>query len=241
MENMRNPDIVSYFILSAIRALLCEVRINMRQVSIEYRKEEKRFILYLFYDQPLTQQEEDYDVPGTITVEIGCDFPDPDVVLNWEDQIIVVPYPTQIPQKGICIFRRYEPGLKQDELAKFKPQMRSSPDLEDNGDLIISANRALQGEVRPNMRKVSVEYIKEEKKCILYLFYDKPLSEEEKYDDVAGRIMTKLRRDFPEAQDVIWEHQISVIPYPDRIPQQMFCIYRRYEATPKEHEGDPNW
>ena len=94
-------------ICSVNKAFLCEIRPNMRRASAEYIKEEKRFILYIFWDKPMTQEEENYDISGTILTDIGCDFLDPDV--SWEDENIVVPYPQRLPEKGISIFRRYEP------------------------------------------------------------------------------------------------------------------------------------
>lgn len=65
-------------IWSVNKALWCEVRPNMRQVSAEYIKEEKRFILYIFWDKPMTVEEDNYSIAGTILTEIGCDFFDPE-------------------------------------------------------------------------------------------------------------------------------------------------------------------
>jgi hypothetical protein len=62
----------------------------------------------LYYDKPLTQEELDYDVPGTIIAELISDFPKPDDV-EWKDNIIVLPYPNRLPNRGLCIFQRYEP------------------------------------------------------------------------------------------------------------------------------------
>lgn len=106
MPNLENIDRVD-LILSANRALLGEVRPNMRRVCIEYLKNEKKMILYFFYDSPPTQEELDYDVEGTISVEMSCDFPEE---LNWEEKSFVLPYPAKIPDKGISVFRRYEPS-----------------------------------------------------------------------------------------------------------------------------------
>ena len=93
-------------ILSANRALLCEVRPNMRKVCVEYLKSEKKIILYFFYDSPPTQEDLDYDVEGTILTEMSCDFPGD---IQWENKSIVLPYPERISNGGICVFRRYEP------------------------------------------------------------------------------------------------------------------------------------
>ncbi len=81
----------------------------MRKISVEYINEEKRFIIYLYYDKPLSQEELDYDVAGTIIAEISSNFPD-SIDIHWDDKIIVLPYPDRIPDKGICVYRRYEPS-----------------------------------------------------------------------------------------------------------------------------------
>lgn len=227
-----NLENVTDLIISTNGGLLCEIRPNMRQVSVEYIKKERRCILYLFYDKPLTQEEEDYDVPGTIIADFSCDFPDSHGVI-WDEEIIVVPYPAKIPQKGICIFRRYEPGLNDNLDEKFRVQMKSRPDLQDADDLVMSVNRALQGEVRPNMRYVSAKYIKEEKRLVLHLVYDQPLTKEEEDYDVAGTILSKIKNDFPDAQEAVWESQIVVVPVVVRIPHKGIGIYRRYEKVPE--------
>ncbi len=98
---------ITDFILSANRALWCEIRPNMRKISFEYIKEEKRFVLYIYYDKPLTQEELDYDIPGTIIADISSDFPN-EIDVVWDEEVIVLPYPERLPQKGRCVYRRYE-------------------------------------------------------------------------------------------------------------------------------------
>ena len=94
-------------ILSGHRALLGEIRSNMRRVCVEYLKNEKKMILYFFYDSPPTQEELDYDVEGVVSAEMSCDFPQE---LHWEERSFVLPYPARIPENGINLFRRYEPS-----------------------------------------------------------------------------------------------------------------------------------
>ena len=97
-------------ILSANRALLCEVRPNMRKVSVEYIKNEKKIVLYFYYDSQVSQEELDYDVFGVISAEMSCDFPQE---IEWEEKLIVLPYPNKLPEEGICVYRRYEPSPKE--------------------------------------------------------------------------------------------------------------------------------
>lgn len=110
MENVPNPEKKSDLILYTSRACLGEIRPNMRQISICYIREEKKIILYVYYDKPLTQEELDYDVGGTILAEIISDFPQE---LEWQEEVIVLPYPKKIPEKGICVYSRYEPPPKE--------------------------------------------------------------------------------------------------------------------------------
>ncbi|MBA3603069.1 MAG: hypothetical protein H0W50_05390 [Parachlamydiaceae bacterium] len=103
----------SYLILCANSALLCEIRPNMRHISIEYLKDEKKIRIYFFYDTPPSQEDLDYDVEGTIIAEMSADFPDE---MQWEERSVVLPYPQRLPDVGICVYRRYEPSLPEDLL-----------------------------------------------------------------------------------------------------------------------------
>ncbi len=101
----------SYLIICANSALLCEIRPNMRQISVEYLKDEKKIRLYFFYDTPPTQDDLDYDVEGTIIAEMGADFP---LTMEWEERSVVLPYPQRLPDVGICVYLRYELSLPED-------------------------------------------------------------------------------------------------------------------------------
>ncbi len=50
--------------------------------------------------------------------------------------------------------------------------MKVIPNIDqiNRADLILSANRALQCEIRPNMRRISVEFRREEKKSLYFSF-----------------------------------------------------------------------
>jgi hypothetical protein len=99
---------IASLILSANRALIGEIRQKMREVSICYNKDKQAISLYIYYDEPLTADEEDYDISGNILTEIISSYPQA-AELIWEEHEIVLPYPNRIPDQGICIFRRYEP------------------------------------------------------------------------------------------------------------------------------------
>ncbi|MBA3603067.1 MAG: hypothetical protein H0W50_05380 [Parachlamydiaceae bacterium] len=101
----------SYLIICANSALLCEIRPNMRQLSVEYFKDEKKIRLYFFYDTPPTQDDLDSDVEGIIIAEMSAYFP---LAMQWEERSVVLPYPQRLPDVGICVYRRYEPSLPED-------------------------------------------------------------------------------------------------------------------------------
>lgn len=109
MKGIPSPENVtqSDLILSANRALLCEIRPNMRKISVEYFRDQRKIVLYFYYNSAPSQDELDYDVVGVISTEMSCDFPQE---INWEEKIIVLPYPNRLPDKGICVYRRYEPS-----------------------------------------------------------------------------------------------------------------------------------
>ena len=106
-ENITRTDLI----MSANRALLCEIRPNMRKIDVEYLKNHRKIKLYFYYDTPPSQEELDYDVFGNILTEMSCDFPDE---IAWEEKIIVLPYPKKLPDNGVCVYRRYEPSPERE-------------------------------------------------------------------------------------------------------------------------------
>jgi hypothetical protein len=101
-EDITNADLI----LSANRALFCEIRQYMRKINIVYNKNKKLITLIFYYESPPSKDELDYDVFGTISAEMSTDFSKD---INWEEKVIVIPYPNKLPDQGICVFRRYEP------------------------------------------------------------------------------------------------------------------------------------
>jgi len=99
--------------------------------------------------------------------------------------------------------------------------------------LILSTNESLIGEIRQNMRSISVEYIQERNTIVFYVIYDTPPIEKE--SDFGDIIINKTRSKFPK--DVNWEYQAFVIPYPNTLPFYGIFVYRRYEY----YEPSPIW
>lgn len=108
MSKIPHPENVSDLIIYATRACLGEIRPNIRKISIQYFREEKKVVLFVFCDKHFSQEELEYDVVGTILTEIISDFPQK---LKWEQEVLVIPYPIKLPEKGVCIYQRYEPRV----------------------------------------------------------------------------------------------------------------------------------
>lgn len=106
----------------------------------------------------------------------------------------------------------------------------------DRTDLILSANRALLGEIRPNMRRIYAEYKKKENEIILHFFYDTQTTEEDMDYDVEGTILTDMSCGFSD--DVKCNVKSYVIPHPQKIEcQNAVCVYSKYEKYPEEERN----
>lgn len=103
----------------------------------------------------------------------------------------------------------------------------SHPNPEDICDLILYANRAMIGEIRPYIRKISIQYIKDENCITLYFYLDTALSQDDLDSDALGSIVTQLCADFSE--EIVWDEKVVVIPYPEVVHVEGTCIYARYE------------
>src|SRR5262249_23793100 len=87
---MNNKEIKSWdLIFIAWRALLGEIRPNMRSIFIDYKKEEDKISVDFFYDTPPSEEDKNYDVEGTIIAEMISEYPDK----VWEHKSHIVPYP----------------------------------------------------------------------------------------------------------------------------------------------------
>ena len=91
--------------------------------------------------------------------------------------------------------------------------------------ILCYAQRALLGNITPNLRAIYV-LIKNDTSLKLVLYYDNPPSEDE--EELASLIDTNIFSDFsPFVYDT--GYIVKVLPFPDTIPQEGYCVYRRYE------------
>lgn len=94
----------------------------------------------------------------------------------------------------------------------------------DIGLIRLSVQRALIGNVTPNLRAVYVKLIDD---CIkLIFYYDHPPSEKEQ--ELADFADTEFIADYPRP-DYKTDFEIITLPFPHMIPKQDVCIYKRYE------------
>lgn len=93
----------------------------------------------------------------------------------------------------------------------------------ENTKLILSASRALWGNITPNVRKVSIS---ESNKIIyLYFYYENAPSDLE--IELSEDTMTEVIADFPQPYGI--ESKREVIKCPNKIPFQGCLVYSRYE------------
>lgn len=98
----------------------------------------------------------------------------------------------------------------------------------DKRDLLISAQRALLEKVTPNLRSVCLTASNE---CIeLSFYYDHTPSEEE--EELASLADAEFIADFPSPEYKTRFCQ-KIVPFPEKMPDVGFCIYQRYEPSPR--------
>ena len=93
-----------------------------------------------------------------------------------------------------------------------------------DSELLLSALNALIGHVTPNLRCVRVE--EKNNVFILNFYYDKSPTDDE--IELASLTDTEFSSDFP-SPEYETDFYISTLPYPEPIPKNGQCVYRRYE------------
>jgi len=223
MEGTTNEITDVFLILSTSRALLSEIRPNMRRVSIDYDRELGTISLLIYYDKPLNRNELDEDVSGIIVAEISADFPQN---IDWKDDVIICPYPNKIPDKGLCVFQRYEPSLSL--VASDESVHEGIYSEINNVSLLLSANQALLNEVRPDMRRVSVNFDRDQNEITVSFYLNKLFADSEL---CVANVLRQMSSWF--SLNVHWKDEVIVLPFPIRIPDKGgFSVFQRYEPYP---------
>lgn len=92
-----------------------------------------------------------------------------------------------------------------------------------------SIQRALIDNVTPNLRSVQVDTKND--LITLIFFYDEPPSEDEL--ERASLADTEFISDFP-SPEYKTDCKIVILPYPEPLPKDSLCVYKRYEPSPPE-------
>ncbi|MDF2549554.1 MAG: hypothetical protein K0S07_621 [Chlamydiales bacterium] len=95
----------------------------------------------------------------------------------------------------------------------------------DLGDILCSIQRALLGNVTPNLRAVNVK-LKGEHAIELIFYYDEQPDEDE--EELANLTDTEFMADFP-SPEFSTGFKVLTIPYPQKIPDEGRCVYLRFE------------
>jgi hypothetical protein len=88
------------------RALIGKITPNLRAVYVLF-KGENSFELILYYDQDLTEEEE--ELASLVDTEFISDFPSSNYNTSFVTKII--PFPNKVPKEGFCVYQRFEDNL----------------------------------------------------------------------------------------------------------------------------------
>lgn len=232
-------------IISALGALWWEIRPNMRCISVNYLPDSQKVIWSFFYDTQPPEEDLDYDVEGTITTEMISDFPE---LTDLEELSFITPLPQEIISNGIGIYCRYEEkSLFMDaenhcscnlarSIFNFKKHLINYNQTSEinEGNIRISAHAALWGEIRPNVRRVYVDYNKNKEKIILHFIYNDQGDLQDCKNNFEATVVSRMQADFPGVQV---EGRSSIIPIPEYISSAGMGIFARHEISPDSDGG----
>jgi hypothetical protein len=216
MENdMKNSSYPTDHELIAIATvdMLCSVRPNMREISVEFIRENKRIHVFVYFDRP--PDAEDIDQVSYIETEMMSRFPEE---FDFTHCSVHLPYPKKILHRGICVYRRYEPNPE--------------PESVNQATLLVAANKAMLGRIHQNMREIDVEYNELTNKIRLLAYFDTVASDNQIND--VDAIIAEMKGHF--SPHVSWNKEIIILPFPARIPRKS-AVYYRYE--PWGDDGSP--
>ena len=92
-------------------------------------------------------------------------------------------------------------------------------------NVLGAVQKALIGNVTPNLRAVYL-IINSDCDFELIFYYNNNLSEEE--EELPSLVDTEFMSDFP-SPTFITKFTIKILPQPQVVPNDGFCVYKRYE------------
>ncbi|MFZ4099427.1 MAG: hypothetical protein ACOYKZ_03755 [Chlamydiia bacterium] len=209
--------------MSAGRALLDRVFPQLRAVSVDALTTSFR-IFFIYDDQLAEEQEEECRCAGT---ELLADYPD--AIEVFEEIFLHLPAPATIVVPGILAYLRRESPSQDEAIARgglIQEVLLGSPVTRPY--ILYATNRALLGEVTPNLREVLVGWT--EPTVRLSFYYDGPITDQ--HTATATRAAARVQSWLAEAHV---NASVERIDYPNKIPSlpqdgdTRVTIYARYE------------
>jgi hypothetical protein len=91
--------------------------------------------------------------------------------------------------------------------------------------VLASLQRALLGYVTLDLRAIGL-ILEDEQNFNIIFYYNRELSEDE--EELSSLAVTKFKLDFPPP-DFHIKRILKILPYPNKIPENDFFVYWRYE------------
>jgi hypothetical protein len=192
-------------VMIATSAMRCSILPNMRCLYIEHIREKNLINLFAYFDTPLVDSQKE---------EIGCMVTEMSVLcgnIEIQEETILLPYPEKAPDRGICVYQRYEPN--------------PNPEKVEQSTIFIAANRAMLGRIHQNLREIDVVYDEPANKMTVLSYFDTNPSTNQIID--ITDIISEMKRHFSE--DIFWEEKTIFLPFPNPIPRKSICVYYRHE------------
>jgi hypothetical protein len=96
----------------------------------------------------------------------------------------------------------------------------------------IRISNGMLGCITTNLRGISVNYSQDH--IFLYFYYHEPPTEDE--EKLAEEIATAVVSGFPDVAIKSFKVNKRTIPFPNRIPNNGYPVYHRYEPLPENQD-----
>ena len=252
--SLRSAECDSVFleeiILDLNQAIFYEIWPNIRQVSLEISENRGKVKLIIYYSTVPTPEQIEYDIPGEIFSQLR------DSYYYWEDEVVVFPLPQPLPNRGICVFRRYESdvpppvdGLRErffgisllenirERISGWKLIKEPKNWIEERGtkediqqigydDIMFVMNRAFLGEICKNMRRIGAEIDREKRVITAHICYESLPKDVQSTKDIELTIASKIQKFFHPS--IRCEVKSALLTHPAQIRHFGFNIFAEH-------------
>jgi hypothetical protein len=190
-------------VLSLNRGLWLEVSPALRAAQIKW--DHKTLILNFYYNGEIS--DEDWESAECVSTEVISEFPEYELEIN----IVRLDEPQPIPLNGILVYHRKEtPKIR-------RHFYQASQTMSERARIMLAVISALQGEIFPSLRQVSMDW--DSNKIDLY-FYSDGDSEKLSLNDMKSLLINQFPEKRIEIHCIRWD-------YPQKLPQKakeiVFC------------------